>query len=182
MSIETWLPVQGFVGDYEVSNKGGVRSLDRFRFIEPTKKRRAHYRLQKGQVLMPCMSQGYPNVTLWNKGNGQMRVVRIATLVMEAFEGPRPKGFYACHKDGVKMNSDHNNLYYGTPTQNSADKRRHNTHLQGEAIPWSKLTEDDVLFIRSKRGKCPQQALSYMFDVSQSHISRVQTGKEWAHV
>lgn len=91
---------------YEVSNHGEVRNKRTLRVLKGT------------------VTQGYRVVRL----SGQM--VRVHTAVCTAFNGPRPQGRYACHKDGNSVNNAASNLYWGTPSANSADSVRHGTHTQ----------------------------------------------------
>lgn len=55
-------------------------------------------------------------------------------------------------------------------------------HVRGEQHHSSKLTEDDVLFIKSCHGKVPQKVLCEKFGVSQGTISSIQCGRLWSHV
>ena len=103
-------------------------------------------------------------------------------LVLTAFVGPRPEGMYGCHRDDCPDNNAVENLYWGTPKQNSADKIRHGNQPMGETIPWSKLTEDDVRRIREMAGSISQDKMAIMFGVQQSHISRIVNRREWRHV
>ena len=100
---EEWLPVTGYEGIYEVSSFGRVQSLDR----EDCKGRRL-----KGRVLSPGTSGGYPFVQL--SDNGEKWVVRVHTLVADAFLGERPEGYEVNHIDGDFMNNAVSNLRYMT--------------------------------------------------------------------
>lgn len=105
--------------DYEASNLGRIRSVDRWRRAS----HRGGLRFLKGQILKASIdSGGYPTVTLGKRG--QFRVHR---LVMLAFEGPCPEGKEVCHQDGERTNVALDNLYYGTRKQNVGDTVRHGT-------------------------------------------------------
>lgn len=116
-SDERWLAVPGYPG-YEVSDQGRVRSLDReglSRWGTP--------RTFKGRMLAQAMVGAnvgrYHACTLYR--DGKPRQVMVHILVLETFVGPRPEGMYGCHRDD---DPDHNrleNLYWGTPAQNSRD-------------------------------------------------------------
>jgi hypothetical protein len=110
---ERWLPVVGHEGDYEVSDRGRVRSLDRVVQRSSSPQRR------RGQMIKRCLSHGYPVVNL----AGQTRQIHV--LMLEAFVGPRPSDMYGCHNDDVRTNNVLSNLRWGTPTSNSHDKRVH---------------------------------------------------------
>jgi len=70
----------------------------------------------------------------------------------------------------------------GTPVENASDKRMHGTHREGETIPWAKLTERDVRYIRAARGSCSQATLADRFGVGQTQIGRIQRRERWKHV
>lgn len=50
----------------------------------------------------------------------------------------------------------------------------------GSDCPWAKLTEADVLEIRSS--EAPQRSLAGKFGVDQSLISQIRSGKRWGHL
>ena len=179
---EKWLPVVDFEGLYEVSDAGRVRSTDTFLYIPESARNKAHYRYRKGRILRttPSGSGPYPTVFLWKGHKGRRYPLHV--LVLTAFAGPRPPGHHGCHDNGVGTDNRRSNLYWGTPTQNAADKRRHGTHIQGEGISWAKLTEVDVLAIRATAGSATQRELANIYGVQQSQISRIINRKEWAHL
>ena len=177
---ETWRPVPGYEGWYEASDQGRVRSVERVVMVMTTRVKTPYPIRLQSKVLRPALCNGYRSVMLWKQHVAETK--KVSTLVLETFVGARPGGHYTCHADGNSINDRLTNLYWGTPTQNSDDKRRHGTHIQGEQIPWSKLTANDVRYIRRARGKESQDALAAKFGVTQSHISRLQNGKEWCHI
>jgi hypothetical protein len=110
------------------------------------------------------------------------RFEKIGTLVIEAFVGPRPEGLYVCHKNGVPWDNRLSNLYYGTPQQNSDDKRLHGTHLEGERLPHSKLTEQQIREIRSLKGCMYQRDIAKKFGIAQGHVCRILNNVAWKHL
>lgn len=111
---ETWLPVVGWEGLYEVSDLGRVRRI----FLPPYE----GYRVLR---LHPD-GYGYPSVGL--SGRGKKARPKVHKLVAEAFLGPRPPGLEICHNDGDKTNAVPSNLRYDTRIANESDKRLHGTH------------------------------------------------------
>ena len=79
---EIWKPVAGFEENYEVSDRGRVRSVDHFDSMG---------RFHKGQLLNPhAQKTGYLNVHL--SKNGVRKTVRVHRLVAIAFID-NPEGF-----------------------------------------------------------------------------------------
>lgn len=80
------------------------------------------------------------------------------------------------------INPEH--LVLGTQADNMADKtakgRAKGLSRPGTANPRAKLTEVDVLAIRSSRGT--QQELANKYGVSQAHISEIVLRKTWKHL
>lgn len=121
--IETWLPVVGFEGLYEVSDHGRVRSMDRRR------RTGAGFRTVRGRLLAPSVHVrgGYLYVTLNRPGRKFHRKVHY--LVCSAFNGPRPADLPHCrHLDGDHLNNVPGNLAWGTPSQNLYDTVAHGRH------------------------------------------------------
>lgn len=170
---EVWRPVPDVPG-YSVSDRGRVRSEDRMIWTLQGPKRR------KGRVLSPVKAgAGYLTVAL-----GTYRRDYVHRLVLEAFLGPCPEGEECRHLDGDPRNNRLDNLAWGTPEENSADKVRHGTHNQGERNPQARLTAAEVRRIRRLRA---DQGLSLykladLFDVSPMTVCRVVNRKTWRHV
>lgn len=88
---ERWKAAPGYP-DYEVSSTGRVRRLSTGRELEPTKG-----------------PDGYRLVSLVTD-MGDRPAVRVHTLVLTAFVGPRPDGKVASHVDGDPSNDALSNL------------------------------------------------------------------------
>ena len=98
---EEWRPIEGFNGDYLISNHGRVRSLKR-----------------NGDRVMPMTIQrkGYYAVTFSHKSKAVCR--KVHRLVAEAFI-PNPKNLPQInHKDGDKLNNNVSNLEWCTAEDN----------------------------------------------------------------
>lgn len=114
---ETWKPVVGYEGIYEVSDLGRVRSLDR---IDAGGQKR------RGVVLQPKVTpKGYHDVTL---ANGPRETRRVHRLVLTAFVSPPPPGLQARHLDGDPASNALPNLKWGTAVENNRDRVLHGTH------------------------------------------------------
>jgi hypothetical protein len=115
---ETWRPVLGFEGAYEVSDHGRVRSLDR---------RDTSGRSRRGRVLSAALRRdGHLCVRLYLANRG--RTFDVHVLVAAAFIGPRGANEETRHLDGDPINNRRENLAYGTKSENNRDRVAHGTH------------------------------------------------------
>lgn len=176
MIFEIWKPVIGYEGIYSVSDLGRVR-------------RECGYNGKikdgfKSRILKDKSYNLYPRVTL--SLNNKTKCVNIHILVMEAFIGPRPKGFQINHKDGIRTNSRLSNLEYCTAKQNI--QHAHDNGLcsppRGEESSVSKLKEYQVREIRDEysQGNCTLFYLASKYGVSYQLISKIINNRLWKHV
>lgn len=120
---EHWLPVVGFEGQYEISDLGRVRSLDR-----KVPCRGGSTRLHRGRVLQPG-NGSYNHQVVCLSGR---RMVQVHRLVLEAFIGKCPDGMEACHNNDVADDNRLVNLRWDTRTANEHDKLRNNGHYRSK--------------------------------------------------
>lgn len=124
------------------------------------------------------------------KSNGRLQVSlcvnrrvlsrEVSHLVAETFIGPRPQGLFVCHKNGQALENTPQNLYYGTPKQNSEDAIRHGVIARGSANGNSRLTEDQAAFILTFCGTATEAAA--ICGVSVSTACRVRKRETWSHL
>lgn len=127
MHTEEWRPIAGYVGAYEVSDLGRVRSLDRKVFAGPSRER-----LSRGRVLSAYTGGRYSKVRLTVDTNGSTK--NVHALVAAAFLGDCPPGLVVRHINGDPHDNRVENLCYGTESENMRDQVRHGTHT------WAKRT------------------------------------------
>lgn len=164
---EEWRIVPGTFDMYEASNLGRIRSwcvvgatiysgcrLDIPRIVEPQK-------LPDGRQIIQV-----------NREN-----CYIHHLVLEAFVGPRPKGFDTRHLDGDNTNNRLGNIKYGTKKENAADKVLHGTSPRNRG---HFLTPDVVRAIRADTRKYREIAAD--IGLSMSMISGIKNGYRWAYL
>ncbi len=126
---------------------------------------------------------GYLQVKLCR--DGMAYVKKLHVLMLEVFVGPRPPGMVARHyPDRNPGNCSLGNLVWGTPRENSADRRSHGTEAAGSKNGNAKLTETDVAEIRLKFAiqvnKRDKQTLSREYGVTTNMIRYILEGRYWA--
>lgn len=133
---ESWRPVVGWEGIYEVSDRGRVKSLERQVQVKP-----GLFRKNSERILKQGHARGYLRVVLSRNGETSPRSVHH--LVLESFVGARPEGKVVRHLDGDKENNSLQNLRYGTPAENSQDTIRHgrNHSINRKKCPRGHLLE-----------------------------------------
>ena len=123
--MELWTSILGYVGFYEVSSYGNVRSLTRF--VPYGRHKGMTY---TGRDLKLFVSGSYLSVKLARAG--VTKTVYVHELVLLAFVGPRPiieDRSEIRHLDGDKFNNQASNLVYGTVKENAADRKLHKLGL-----------------------------------------------------
>lgn len=166
MNKEVWKDVEGYEGRYKVSSYGRIKSFFR-----------GNPRILSN---IPC-SIGYDLVQLHAKGKVEHRYVQH--MVLEAFVGPRPKGFVCCHYDGNKINNHISNLRWDSQSENMRDGIRHGVVRIGSRSNLAKLKEFDVHMIKDRLRKGERQKdIAKIFGVIPATISAINCGKSWAHI
>jgi hypothetical protein len=119
-------PVDGFPG-YRVGDDGTVLG-------------------KHGRRLRPAKdTNGRPFVGL--HVDGKRKLKGIHRIVLEAFAGPCPEGKECAHKNGKCDDNRLSNLEWKTHKDNMADRIPHGTHLEGEQITTSKITNSAAVKI-----------------------------------
>lgn len=141
---EEWRAVVGFEGQYEVSNFGNVRSLDRISYAV-IKGKRVGRRLKGKNIKLFKDKHGYLNYMMneWT--------YKVHSVVALAFLGPRPDGMIVCHWDDDGGNNHVSNLRYATYSENLRDAVRNKKmpHLGYSGNGRRKLTKKQCDYIRS---------------------------------
>jgi hypothetical protein len=171
MIDENWKSIPSWEGRYDVSDLGNIRSLS-YRGVK-----------RKEPLIMKASFNdwGYLQIALFDRR--WKKHYRVASLVLLAFVGPRPKGKEVSHLDGNKTNNKLSNLRYETARENQHRLKEHGTCQYGEMNPFHKLTSQDVLEIRSlKKLGFSLSNLAAKYKVNPSHISRICLGLAWRHL
>jgi hypothetical protein len=173
-------PVNGYEGLYSVSQDGRVKSNQR------TKTTYSGTRTLpvKERILSVCLdSGGYPVVHLSKDGKGQQ--ASIHRLVALAWLEPQAGRAHVNHKDGRKTNNHVSNLEWCSPVENFSHAVSTGLHASsvGASNIKAKLTDDDVLYIRSlqyRRGLINE--LASRFNVTRLCIGRIRRRVSWTHI
>ncbi len=164
MINETWKPIAGFEGRYEVSDLGRVRSLDRegVRNGRPVR--------FKGRVLKPGLDgDEYLHVSL---GAGTIR--KVHRLVAQAFK-PNPDNLPEVdHEDTNKTNCAAANLRWCTTRQNAAYRHEKTFKTCVRRVS----AETEVLVAALIAGGKPIVHVAQQFGISRSHARRLALPKE----
>jgi len=125
---------------------------------------------------------GYQTVCL--RINGIAKILKVHRLVLEAFVGPCPKGMECCHENGNRGDNRLSNLRWDTPKNNCADRIKHGTQAKGERQGLSKVTEGDVMEIRTlyASGQGDLKELGNRFGLTKSSVWSMVKRKTWKHV
>jgi len=131
MAKANWLPIPGWEGLYEVSDRGQVRSLNR-RIVTLNPHGVLSARNYAGRVLKLFVTgKGYPSVKLSRLGQEPITFY-VHEAVMTAFVGPRPVDLEVCHWNGNPADNRLANLRYDTRKANALDAQRHKKERRGQ--------------------------------------------------
>lgn len=107
----------------------------------------------------------------------------VHRLVCAEAHGPAPTPEHqAAHSCGRGYSGcvTKRHLSWKTQEENEADKISHGTYQFGQLNPAVKLSEEQVMQIRSLRGIVSQSAIGRAFGVSQSTVKDIQLRKTWS--
>ena len=116
--------------------------------------------------------------------NSVVQTKKVHKLIALAFI-PNPNNFsFVCHKDGNPDNNKVENLYWGTPKQNQADRIKHGTMCYGEQNSLAKLNNNTVIILRKiyATNKFSKTDLAEIAGVSLSSLSKMLTFQTWTHL
>lgn len=172
--MEIWVDIPEYIGTYQTSNFGGVRSLD-----HEVASKGGSKRIYKG-VSIKCFDDGsgYLYVNLCKKNTPKKMAVH--RLVLIAFIGEAPDSFQACHNDGVRSNAKLSNLRWDSAANNCADKHKHGTAMIGEKSHQAVLTSKQVKDILSN--PLSSKKMGVIYGVASSTIRAIRIKKNWKHI
>lgn len=174
--MEIWRDIPGYIGLYQASSEGRIRSLDRNiadLWIL------SGMRVQKKILAVNVDNHGGRQTVVLCK-KGEMKRFQVHRLVLFAFKSVAPEGTECRHLDGNHLNNRPSNLEWNTHTVNMQDKTTHGTQTYGEDHPRAKLTENDIREIRA--ADATERSLAEQYGVSQVAIHFIRARKTWKHV
>lgn len=125
--------------------------------------------------------QGYLIVNL--RKDGRQYTCYVHRLVLIAFIGEPTPNQLCAHLNNCGTDNRLCNLAWVTQKENMGHKLIHGTHLEGENIPNSKLTNKEVTEIKKLILEGVNQSLiARTYNINQSTVSRICSGKMWKHL
>ncbi len=162
-------PIPGWTG-YEVDTEGFVWSCRNARGMG------------QWHTLKPGLSNHYPTVWL-RSGAGTKTIARyVHHLVLEVFAGPCPDGLEAIHENDDKTDNRLENLSWGTHDRNCKLRRLNGKDKFGEDRKNSKLTNAQVLWIRSNVGVISYAKMARTCGVTAWTVREVAEERSWRHL
>lgn len=177
METEKWIDIDEWVGYYQISNFGNVRSIDR----EIFNKGNGSICKQKGKLLKPNITKfGYAYVGFFKSGEKKIKSVYIHKLVAKHFCDGYKVGLEVNHIDGIRNNNHYKNLEWVTRSENIRDSYKRNGSRYGELGSNSKLNNKDIGVIASLYDfGVSQHIIAEAFGVSQATISNLIKNKTY---
>lgn len=174
MENEIWKDIEEFKGQYQISNLGNVRSLDRYVYC----KSKTNPNLIKGKILKIRFDKnGYCIVNL--KRNQKSHIRKIHRLVSEAFILNPENLSQVNHKDGNKQNNHIDNLEWCTVDYNN--KHRTINKLVKPILSDEAIIDIKTNCIKSKNQKDNNKGISYFankYNVCRQTVSDIVNNKK----
>jgi len=145
------------IEDYEITKDGQVINKHTGKTVKPQKNGKGYLRVAIGKKLM-----------------------FVHRIVAEKYI-PNPENKpQVNHKDGNKENNCVENLEWVSNQQNRDHAVSSGLQIHGEKCSWSKLTEEQVDFIR-KHTELSSKELAKVFNVTDSNIRILRRRESWKH-
>lgn len=172
MPGEVFKDIPSYEGEYQVSNKGRIRSL----------------KTRDGQIMRLKKSRsGYIHICLCTGNKKKHHSVHV--LVLESFKNPRPDNHVVNHKDGNKENNDISNLEWVTQSANAIHsyyilgKSEHCNppRSYGEDHPMA-TSKDVARSIKESYSKgLSSREVGRQFGVSKTTVLNIVNHKHWSN-
>lgn len=175
IDAEVWKDIPGYVGEYQASSLGRVKSLRRL----VNCKGGVRIVAEKIKAATLNNQNGYLAVTLRTRDTKS-----VHSIVAMAFFGDRPEANTVNHKDGNKQNNRLNNLEYVPHKENIAHAIRTGlTDNNGENNGCSKMSEAQVVEAHGLYASgMSMKAVAEQFGVRKQAIGKIVLGHRWSHL
>ena len=145
---EIWKDIPNFIGLYQASNWGRIKSLDHWKVNS-----KGGY-IQKGRILKPGKTKsGYLQVNLWK--DGKKKLFKVHRLVWVTFNGEIPEGYEINHinedktdnryPENLNLMTRNENNNYGTINQRRSDKLKNRCDVSKKV---RQITYPDRIFVK----------------------------------
>lgn len=159
--MEIWKEIIGYEGLYEISNTGLVKSITR------------------NIILKPRISNGYFRLGLTDKYGKRPHFLVHRLVGLHFIHNPNNYPIIN-HLDGNKLNNDVTNLEWTTYQGNT--RHSFKTGLRKKHHSNYKLSEEQVIEIRSLDGKMTLEKIGELYSIHKGMVSRIINRKKWKHI
>lgn len=164
---EIWKDIPGYEGLYKASSEGKIKSY--------------YKRRGKIIILSPTLDRdGYLRVSLAK--NKKISNHCVHRLIAETFIPNRENKPQINHINNIRNDNKKINLEWATAKENINHGFKHGNEPKGENHYYSKLKNNDIIFIRKMHNKIKKKKLAKMFNVYFSTIEKIQNGRAWTHI
>lgn len=166
--MEIWKPIKGFEAQYEISNLGNLRSVDRIvkHYVEGFTRK---YKGQPKKVRLG--TDGYFRCTL--KKDGNIFHFRVHRLVADAFIINNSTNVLVNHINGLKTDNRAENLEWCTSSQN-------NIHAVKLRLIKTKLKDNEALDIYNS--KLSNRKLGIQYGINSTIVWRIKNKLAYKHL
>lgn len=179
--LEIWKDVELFHNKYEISNKGRLRSKERF---VASSIQKLGFRKLKSKI-KPPQNNGKGYLQFYVQIENKRFLEYVHRLVAIAFI-PNPENKPEVnHKDGDKANNNDWNLEWSTKIENMEHASINDFMSKGEKHPSSKLTVVNVMALRRLYKLNPgfnKTIVAKKLGVKDSTIHKIINNQSWKHL
>jgi DNA-binding transcriptional regulator YiaG len=143
------------INDYEITKNGDVINKKTGRKVKPQINGRGYYRVSIGKKLK-----------------------FVHRLVAEKYIPNPDNKPQVNHIDGNKLNNRVENLEWVNNQENHDHARKIGLLKRGENCSWSKLSQDQVNFIR-EHSEISSREMAKVFGISNSHVREIRRNESW---